>query len=118
MYKTHNDKHINCNMTCLQGYIVASYDRLVELFGEPTEGDGYKVDAEWLVEFEDGTVATIYNWKNGINYCGFDEGYPVEVITDWHVGGHAFQAVRLVDDALAGVIVGECSVVGEQKLLA
>jgi antitoxin component YwqK of YwqJK toxin-antitoxin module len=104
-------------MTCLQGYIVASYDRLVELFGEPTEGDGYKVDAEWIVEFEDGTVATIYNWKNGRNYCGH-EGYPIELITDWNIGGYKKQAVRLVDDVLSGVIDGEYTRVNEQKLLA
>lgn len=114
MYKTHNDKYINCDMTCLQGYIEESYDRLVELFGEPTEGDGYKVDAEWLVEFEDGTVATIYNWKNGRNYCGH-EGDPVEVITAWHVGGHSRQVLLLVDDVLAGVIETAAS---KQKLLA
>lgn len=108
MYKTHNDKNISCNMTCLQGYIKADYNKLVELFGEPTEGDGYKIDAEWMLEFEDGTVATIYNWKNGRNYCGH-EGDPVEIITDWHIGGHNKRTVRLVEDVLAGVITGECT---------
>lgn len=117
MYNTHNDKHIDCNMTCLQGYITADYDTLVELFGEPTEGDNYKVDAEWLLEFEDGTIATIYNWKNGRNYCEH-EGFPVEEITDWHIGGHNKRAVHCVEDVLAGVITGECTRADNQKLLA
>ena len=116
MYITHNDKHIDSNMSHLQGYITASYDRLVELFGEPTEADGYKVDAEWVVEFPDGTIAKIYNWKNGRNYCGH-EGDPVELITDWNVGGYNKQAVRLVEDVLEGVIIGECVNVSNQKML-
>lgn len=117
MYKTHNDKHIDCNMSCLQGYLTTSYDRLVEMFGEPTVGDEYKVDAEWIVEFEDGTIATIYNWKNGRNYLGH-EGDPVEVITRWNIGGYERRAVHLVEDAVDGVIIGEYTNVSEQKLLA
>ena len=85
-FETHNDISINANGTCLQGYITAHYYQLVDIFGEPTESDGYKVDAEWYIEFEDGTVGTIYNWKNGPNYCGAD-GTPVEYITEWNVGG-------------------------------
>lgn len=78
----------NANMTSLQGYIKTSYADLVGCFGQPTcDGDGYKVDAEWVVTFADGVVATIYNWKDGPNYCGA-EGTPVEHITEWHIGGH------------------------------
>jgi hypothetical protein len=72
-------------MVSLVGYIDISYDRLVEKFGEPTEGDGYKVDAEWLLDI-DGEFVTIYNYKDGVNYNG-PEGTPVEDITDWHIGG-------------------------------
>ena len=76
------------NGTCLQGYINTSYRDLVECFGEPhCDGDGYKVDAEWMLRFEDGTVATIYNWKDGKNYCG-EDGLAVEDITEWHIGGY------------------------------
>ena len=75
------------NMTSLQGGIYTSYETLVGCFGEPEEGDGYKVDAEWVITFADGVVATIYNWKNGKNYCG-EDGMDVEDITDWHIGGH------------------------------
>jgi hypothetical protein len=67
-FQTHNDIDIDPSGTCLQGYIVKYYDQLVDLLGEPTSGDGYKVDAEWLIKFDDGTVATIYNYKDGINY--------------------------------------------------
>ena len=86
VFKTHNDTEIQVGGTCLQGYINGHYHDLLETFGEPTESDGYKVDAEWVLEFADGTVATIYNWKNGINYWGAD-GTPVECITEWNIGG-------------------------------
>ena len=73
--------------TSLQGYITAPYAELVELFGKPHDFfDDFKCDAEWYVEFDDGTVATIYNWKNGRNYCGPDAP-PVEAITSWNIGG-------------------------------
>lgn len=96
------------NGTCLQGYIHTSYRDLVECFGEPhCDGDGYKVDAEWMLRFEDGTVATIYNWKDGKNYCGF-EGLDVEDITDWHVGGNSPKAVTRVEEAVNEYLVRVC----------
>lgn len=74
------------NGTSLQGYIDISYKELVDKLGKPQDGDGYKVDAEWIVEFEDGTVATIYNYKDGKNYNG-SSGTPKTKIRDWHIGG-------------------------------
>lgn len=82
--------------TFFQGYIDVSYQRLVEIFGEPQESDGYKVDAQWNLIFSDKTVATIYNYKDGKNYLG-DDGDDVKDIRDWHVGGfnqHALACVR------------------------
>jgi len=73
--------------TSLKGYLDISYQDLVMKFGEPPcVGDGYKVDAEWVLQFDDGDVATIYNYKDGKNYNG-TSGTPVEEITHWHIGG-------------------------------
>lgn len=86
----------NANGTCLQGYINTSYARLVEVFGEPnTEGDGCKVDAEWVGEI-DGYVFTIYNYKSGKNYRG-ESGIPTEEITDWHIGGNTKEVATLIN---------------------
>lgn len=82
--------------TCLQGYVDISYEKLVNAFGEPEEGDGYKTDAEWVLRFEDSTVATIYNYKDGVNYNGPEEGIPTELIEDWHIGGVSKIAVQRV----------------------
>ena len=89
-------RRISANGTSLQGYIDCSYEKLVEIFGEPTDdGDGYKADAEWVIRFEGEIVATIYNYKDGQNYCGA-KGTPVENITNWHIGGHQEAALRCV----------------------
>lgn len=94
-FTTHNQAHIETSGTYLQGYIQANYIDLVETFGQPFEGDNYKTDAEWNICFEDGTRATIYNYKTGKNYCGA-EGLDVEDIKDWNVGGFDKKAVERV----------------------
>ena len=78
------------NGTSLQGYIPATYDQLVERFGQP-EGGGDKTTVEWMLQFEDGTVATIYDWK--------EYSTPLYVY-DWHIGGKSKQAVARVRQAL------------------
>lgn len=93
-------ENVNANGTSLQGYVDCSYQTLVRAFGEPCGTyDDYKSDAEWTLKFEDGTVATIYNWKNGKNYCG-QAGTPTKDIKDWNIGGNSIQAVLLVKQAL------------------
>lgn len=98
-FTTHNTTEIDINGTCFQGEITATFPELVGLFGQPHDGDGRKVDAEWDVRFEDGTVATIYNWKSGKNYCGKD-GTETEQITNWHVGGEHKRCVDKVQIAI------------------
>ena len=86
--------------THLQGYISTTYENIVSVLGKQHHnGDDYKVDAEWALKFEDGTIATLYNWKNGKNYCG-DEGCDLEEITEWNIGGHSPRAVELLTDLL------------------
>lgn len=89
-YITHNDQNINTHMTSYQGKIEASYSQLTVLFGQPHAGDGYKVDAEWKIEWEDGVVATIYNWKDGVSYLGWQKGIPTDLISEWHIGGKSY----------------------------
>ena len=77
------------NGTSLQGYVQAYYHQLVEVFGEP-EGGGDKTTVEWCLEFEDGTVATIYDWKEYETPMGLHQ---------WHIGGESKRAVYAVMDA-------------------
>ena len=99
-FQTHNDNpNIPFGGTSLQDYIEADYRTLVTLFGEPTSSDGYKVDAEWIIQFTNGIIATIYNYKSGHNYLGA-EGLGVTEITEWHVGGKTKQSFELVIEIL------------------
>ena len=77
--------------TCLQGTIKTSYNRLVETFGEPIRfaGENEKVQAEWAIKFTDGTLATIYDWK---------EDKSIYEVREWHIGGHSEAAVMNVVD--------------------
>jgi hypothetical protein len=100
-FQTHNDKEININGTSGQEDFIANYSDLVKCFGEPlldVSGDE-KTDAEWNIEFEDGTVASIYNWKNGKNFdC--ENGDYVKDISEWNIGGENETAVIRVHEAL------------------
>jgi hypothetical protein len=74
--------------TCLQGYLTATYDELVAKFGPPnTEGDGWKVRAEWTLKAKN-TIVTLYDWK--------EYGRPVADVTNWHIGGYKQKAVELI----------------------
>lgn len=87
------------SMTSLQGYVEATIHQLKEVFGDPTydetSGDD-KVDVEWNLRFDDGTVATIYNWKD------YDGGQRVRsgVEYHWHIGGKNQIAVANVLEVL------------------
>ena len=98
-YKTHNEEIFSTSGTYLVGTVQTTYWDLVHALGEPIEGDGYKVDWMWEAEFEDGTIATVYNWKNGPNYLG-DEGKGKDEIYLWHVGGKDGEAETLIQEVL------------------
>lgn len=104
------EKAEDVTMTHLQGKFAMAYDALVCALGEPHykyEVEPHtahitgidKTDIEWAFKLPSGAVCTVYNWKDGIAYCGSD-GIPVEHLREWHVGGH-FQSVV---DELADVI--------------
>jgi hypothetical protein len=76
------------------GYINTRYADLVRVFGEPDDGSGDgKTQAEWAVQFADGLIATIYDWKE------YDT--EVEDVTEWAVGGREHRAIDRVRQALS-----------------
>ena len=97
-FETHRDD-IPFIGSHFQGRIDVSYNEIKKVFGLPTEGDSYKVDAEWEILFEDGVFATIYNYEDGKNYNG-KHGIPKTKIRDWHVGGISEESVEHVKKAL------------------
>lgn len=89
----------NVNGTSLQGYITTDYATLVETFGSPSYGPndttGDKVTCEWALLFADGTVATIYDWKEYETPMGRHR---------WHIGGTNYQAVERVYDVMGATV--------------
>ena len=83
------------NMTSYKGEFLITYAELVEIFGQPNHGpntaDLDKVTCEWELQFEDGTIATIYDWKEFRTPMGEYE---------WHIGGHSMTAVDRVVDCI------------------
>lgn len=104
-FKTEN---VSVGGTSLQGYLDANYSDLCEVFGmpNPENCDNYKTDAEWNIQFGDGTIATIYNYKDGKNYCGPD-GLDTEDIKEWHIGGFSKSAVEMVKLAIESHFIYE-----------
>jgi hypothetical protein len=94
-YTTHNQETIVTEGASLRGEVTATYKELTNLFGVPTKGDANKVEAHWAVKFSDGTVATVYNWKDSKSYLG-EQGANVKDITEWRVGGFGPSATILV----------------------
>ncbi len=98
-YFTHNEGDIDVHGTSSQGDLFGvRFSQLVAAFGKPNGGDEYKSDAEWDIEFSCGTIATVYNWKDGKNYNG-DMGLDVDDITHWHVGG-TYGSLELVEGVI------------------
>lgn len=90
--KFKNSSDISADGTCLQGYVHTTYDRLVEVFGQPTYTEpGDKTTAEWILQFGNGTVATIYDYKEYTTPAG---------MYNWHIGGHDARAPYYVNELI------------------
>ena len=97
------DDTINLNGTSLQGTVQTSYDKLVEVLGEPTytDADPYeKVNCEWNVDakIEDQDdffykPFSVYCWKVG--------SIPTDKY-DWHIGGDDYEAVEIAEKIING----------------
>jgi hypothetical protein len=91
-YKTVNDWRRSLGSS-LQGYLPkpTTFEELAGMLGEPLPA-GDKTLAEWVVRFGDGTVATVYDYKN--------RGMRREALVSWHVGGFGPRAAELMAEAL------------------
>ena len=81
--------------TWLQGSVLTTRAKLTETFGEPMQYEASKITLQWGVKFDDGTIATIYDWKR------YELGTPAEdELMTYNIGGLDLGAVRNVNDAL------------------
>lgn len=88
--------------TSLQGKIFASYNDLIDMFGEPAfEGIGDKTTTEWTIDYQVsddegdrkyGTF-TLYDWHFARD---LNDNYAV---TQWNVGGRGYDDSSAADIA-------------------
>lgn len=79
------------------GHLNVNYSELEKELGSPSLGASPddKTLCEWVIKFSDGIIATIYNYKDGINYDS-ENGLTKENISHWHVGGFTYEAMERV----------------------
>ena len=85
----------NVNMTSSKGEFPITFSELVEIFGRPDVGPNADLDkssCEWALKFEDGTIASIYDWKMGYHTPMFEYA--------WHIGGHSADAYDRVVECI------------------
>lgn len=90
-FVTHNDKDIEISGTSWKGNLTISYSKLCEVLGEPMLWVHDKSQAEWVIEFEDGMIATIYDWK----YQGRLENNQF-----WKIGGFENRVISRINNLL------------------
>lgn len=95
-------KNVDSSGTSLQGYCRTTRTQIEEAFGTPSyeNADLYeKVTTEWTIQFSDGKVATIYDWKR------YNEGAPeMNETYDWHIGGHSSDILQKVSGILGTAV--------------
>lgn len=90
-FRTHLNGPVNTNCTSMQGTIQSTLLQLTKAFGAPRAG----VDGgfyEWDILFDDGQVATIYDWSRKV------QPEPTELMS-WHIGGLDQRASVTVHEA-------------------
>lgn len=95
-FKNVSDSQLSIGTSFIGSY-TTTREHLEKVFGKPsvTYGEGHKVTVEWILEFEDGNVATIYDWKR------YEEGTPDwDEVYSWHIGGKTATSVDLIKTAL------------------
>jgi hypothetical protein len=95
-----NHEASDSNGTHLQGDVTATKRDLKGLLGKPLFESFYaddKVLTEWIIEFKDGMVATLYDWK-------LDEPLQMDDNYAWHIGGHKKEVVERVRQLIKGEV--------------
>lgn len=90
------DKTYDINGTSLQGYITITLADLVDVLGEVHYSDGDKTTAEWAFKTLDGTVLTIYDYKEDVT--------PTHAYA-WHIGGAEQNVLEVVKQLFPNHVV-------------
>jgi hypothetical protein len=97
--KVQGIKYPNRKQISLKGYVLTTYDYLINKLGEPNlnpSGDK-KVKCTWEISFQDGDFATIYDWKT--------KEIPRDLY-QWQIGGASLSILDKVEHLLGLEVIG------------
>ena len=89
--------YIDATGTSLQGHVVTTQRDLIDTFGEPIrfEEDTGKTTLEWIIQFVNDEIATIYDWKR------YELGTPgMDEVCEYNIGGNSRDVVSLIKEAM------------------
>lgn len=89
----HCDSEVDIGGTCYIGTFKAAPPALKRAFGQPKPGDGEKVYGEYSFTGPEGSVFTLYDWKEGLDPWGYAASMHL------HVGGNGVARTYLTDFA-------------------
>ncbi|MBF0392690.1 MAG: hypothetical protein HQL38_08400 [Alphaproteobacteria bacterium] len=78
--------------------LVVSYEDLEAVFGDPRPAAN-GADVVWVVTFDDGLIAAVYNWRNGLNHLG-PNAPPIHQLTNWTIAGTSRDCVHRIRNLL------------------
>jgi len=91
LVKTHNTNYIDIVGTNKIGTVVTNIDNIINLFGEPLEGNMHEVRCEWHISIND-EIVTIYDW------CESDKN--LDDVKYWSVGATNRKMLYLINELL------------------
>lgn len=94
-----NDPVISSSGTSLTGYIEAPLQKIIDKFEDPQIFRSGKVRYEWVIQFYDGTIATIYDYKD-LSPDYNDRELQPEDSYQWHIGSKKDRGFELVINTL------------------
>lgn len=80
------------------GTVNATYRELVEAFGEPKPGDGYKIEAVWEIELMPDCFVEVSNYKTSRSYDS--KNSTIKRLREWNVHGTDSDAIEWVKGML------------------
>ena len=81
------------------GYVKATYNQLLNVFGKHHYDDIDKISAQWGLQTNDGLVFAIYDWNEYGNYPIHNK----DVEYDWHIGTKTVTETHEVIKALKSI---------------
>jgi len=86
-------ENVDATGSSFQGNIVATYEQLKSVFGDPeiNTGPEEKFRYQWTIKFLNGEIATIYDWK-------INQKLHLMILKEikWNIGGYNMSAVGSV----------------------